>query len=140
MISNANSAAAQVEVEPIDLETPKQSFRTSAFRNVRKPMEESIPNTNKEDLFTINRSEKIFTGALMDHKVPSCQENLELRLAQIMKRPAIQAVMQAARSLAEESQCSERDAAEAILESMKELHEIWEQILAREGLKRLSNL
>ena len=143
MIREANLAAVQVEVEPIELETPKQSFRTSAFRASRRPtIEEKSPAFAPlaENLFAVSRSEKVFASAIVARKAwSSPKEDLERKLAQLMKSAPIRAVMAAARSLATETNCSENQAAQDILASMSELSQVWEQLLTREGLERLSD-
>lgn len=142
MISEANFAVAQVEVEPIELETPKQSFRTSAFRSIRKSnVEREVPvlASVSDELFSVSRSEKILSSALVTRKAGTrSKEDLERRLAQLMKSPPVRALMQAARTLATETNASEGQAIQDILASLGELSEIWDQLLTREGLERLS--
>ena len=142
MISEANTAAVQVEVEPIELETPKQSFRTSAFRAPRRPTIEDKPVAVApiaEDLFAVSRSEKVFASAMVARKAgPHSKADLERKLAVLMKSAPIRAVMAAARSLAAETNCSENQATQDILASLGELSLVWDQLLTREGLERLS--
>ena len=139
MISEANFAAMEIETEDGELELRKPTFRTSAFKTHRKPVENLVRVTANSDGLSVEHGERIFSSALVSCKLKSVGgAELEQKLVQLMKSPAIRAVLHAAQSYAFEHNLSEEAAMLAIISALKDLDSVWDQILLKEGLKSLS--
>ena len=132
-----------MELESIELEAPKQSYRTAAFgssgriftenlRNVAPAAEPASPQ--------VTRSERAFANALVARRVgSSTKEDLERKLTLLMKSDAARAVISAARGMAEEKRISEQAAFEQVLATIRDLSEIWDQLLILEGVESASS-
>ena len=130
-----------MELESIELEAPKQTYRTSAFGGTSKVFAEPMRNISSSESASpqVTRSERAFASALVSQRVGSIlKEDLERKLTLLMKSEPVGAIMAAARNLAEEKRISEQAAFEQILASIKDLTEIWDHLLVLEGVQSAS--
>ena len=130
--------------EPITLEATEPAFRTSAFSGLKA---HEIPQANgglglapapveREEVL---ESERIFCSTLVQSKIKgTSREVLEARLNDLMKSPELVAILQAARNLSQDLGTSEAEAMQGILNSLREVDEIWDQLLLSEGLDALN--
>jgi hypothetical protein len=130
-----------MELESIELEAPKQTFRTSAFGGEAKVFSDPLrPITPSEPSSPqVTRSERAFANALVTQRLGTAsKEDLERKLTLLMKSDSVRSLISAARSLSEEKRISEQAAFEQILASIRDLTEIWDQLLILEGVQSAS--
>lgn len=140
MITEINFSQTSIELESADGNNPRRSFRTAAFQdmNLSEPRVE-VRETQQESAHTIEESERILCGQLVGSKISGAdRRDLEARLAQLLKSPEIRALNRAARDLSQRTGVPEAKATRMILESLKELNSIWDQILISEGVDQLN--
>lgn len=90
-------------------------------------------NEGPEDLSVI------FNTAFVRSRAPSPERDLAAEVADLMKSPAYQAIMNAAQQLSQSQNISELDAAEQIIATFKKMDDVWAAYLIQEGLARITN-
>lgn len=139
MITEINFTQTSIELESSDGNNPKRSFRTAAFQDMNRVEPRVEVRETPETPNAIEESERILCGQLVASKISGTdRRDLEARLAQLLKSPEIRALNRAARDLAQRTGVPEAKATRMILESLKELNSIWDQILLSEGVEQLN--
>ena len=79
---------------------------------------------------------RVFNTAMI---ATQAEENAEFsnELFQLMKSPAFQAILRAARDLSRAEGLPEKDAAETIIATFRKLDALWSKYVFREGVERI---
>ena len=98
-------------------------------------------NSNIEQRTTTEPSlEQLLSEIIVSNKLKSSpsEKELEERLDALMQSHPIKKILETSIELAEEQNIERKEAIIAILDSIKKLEKVWEQILLREGLENLT--
>lgn len=79
---------------------------------------------------------KLFNTAIISTKIPT-QSNYSAKLNELVQSRAFRSVLQAIRDLARSSGISEELAAEEIVQTFRDIDEIWDSYIFQEGLEKL---
>ncbi len=81
---------------------------------------------------------RIFNTALLSTKTESVRD-FSGELYKLVESPAFRAILASIRQVARNHGISEREAAEAVIQTFRKLDTIWEGYLIQEGLDRLKH-
>ncbi len=132
MPSDTNFATVDVKKkELITEESSLSNFETSTFHN--------ISPTINEDTNSTHANRQIFSSMLVTSKIDSNVDcSVTDRISQLLESPQVNAILSAAEKLSREKDIPLAKSMEQIIGSLRELDELWTQVLFREGLNHLS--
>ena len=131
MASDISLAPVDVKKkEPITQESSLPNFETNTFSHISPTINENsnLPHTNKQ----------IFSSMLVTSKIDSNADcSVTERISQLLESPPVAAILNAAEKLSCEKDIPLTKSMEQIIGSLRELDELWTQVLFREGLNHL---
>ena len=117
---------------PLSYSTSDYLGEFAGQRTTARAESTSLGNEGAEDLSVI------FNTAFVRSRAPSPQRDLAAELAQLMKSPAYQAIINAAQQLAQSQNITELEAADQIIATFKKMDDVWAAYLTQEGLARIT--
>jgi len=84
----------------------------------------------------IDQSTKLFNTAIIATKIPHLS-NYSSKLGELVQSKSFQAILRAIRQHAEQTGVSEEQAAEEIVQTFREIDQVWDRYIFQEGLDKL---